>query len=807
MTRRENEDVDDAALEARLSWGIREAGGAERAPDVAAAVLARLASGEGVGADGANRMETPHARSRWLAAAMVLLGVSAVVGAFFAMRERHADDVQPARQEDRATPDQGEDDRGEEDDAASQDPAPITVVTDPAQIATLPVDLRAVELRNQDDAAVAALVARCPQLEHLRVFASTAYRKKGDPEEPVSITDAAFDSISRFDSLRRLELVGTDGVLGPGLRVLDRLPLLAELDLTYFDTDDDALQVLPRLPSLRALSLRLNAGFRERGMAAIARCPDLQCVDLIGCTPLRAEWIAALGGLGGLRELRLHGIGKVNRGFATAALGEKHRARWQAMMEETMRNEAGVRVASIAGWPRLTLLDLSNAHALEPEIGAVLRTKCPRLQKVDLSQSPLIDDSTIADLVKLDYLRSIDLSHCPQISRESFLRLLGAKRLRDIGLDGCVWLTIADVERAFAAGKSVRCVREDDPVWNAEVEQLERRYAEHLARQWWQVRTEQDLAAIPDDVTHVQLRGLGDAAVAQLVRRPNLLGFEFVRTQGGAPLTDAGLRTLAQATGLRDLELTGADDVTPAGLLQLRPLRELRTLHLSDTPLDDGSLQVLAAFPHLRELSLTAAPGLGDGAMPAIAACPTLRSLTLTSCKNVPAASLRDLQALTGLEELTLAGQPGVDDDTLAALRTATSLRKLELDGTATITSAGLLHLPVTLRELTLVSTPGLDGSAGKLLRDRFPELRALSVMNCAWVDDEALIAILDLPRLEHLDISVCKNTTAAVLPALRRAAPRLRRLDARMVNWLTPVAVAKLQAIHPGLRIDYKVW
>jgi hypothetical protein len=273
------DENDDEVIERRFEWGLREVAGGERAPDVVDAVMARAAAGE----TGEERIVAPaSARARWLAfAAVFLLGALTVLGVSLL---KHG----PARGD------------GPVDEAQQPRPEKLLEVTSAAAIPSLPVDLKGVELRNQDDAAVRALVARCPNLEHLRIYASIAsYR--ADDAPGVSITDGAFHAIGSLSKLRTLELLSVQGVEGNSLRELERLPLLEYLRLSYFDLDGERMQFLPRLPSLRRLTMELNMRLDAAGLAAIGACAGLRVLSLAGSHGAPPEAWQPLGGLQGLR--------------------------------------------------------------------------------------------------------------------------------------------------------------------------------------------------------------------------------------------------------------------------------------------------------------------------------------------------------------------------------------------------------------------------------------------------------------------------------------------------------------------------
>ena len=77
-----------------------------------------------------------------------------------------------------------------------------------------------------------------------------------------------------------------------------------------------------------------------------------------------------------------------------------------------------------------------------------------------------------------------------------------------------------------------------------------------------------------------------------------------------------------------------------------------------------------------------------------------------------------------------------------------------------------------------------------------------MPVSRCAWLDDESLQAILQMPRLRDLAAADCLGPTNASLDALR-AAQNLRRLQASRSPFLDDEAAVILRRERPELRID----
>ena len=148
------------------------------------------------------------------------------------------------------------------------------------------------------------------------------------------------------------------------------------------------------------------------------------------------------------------------------------------------------------------------------------------------------------------------------------------------------------------------------------------------------------------------------------------------RNQLGLSVDDNWLRCLGSLPSVHKLEIGHARDVTDAGLVHLRDLKQLRMLYLYDTNVTGTGFIHLANLPHLAGLDLRWAPLTHDGIV--------------------------GIKQLEHLEVLGLAETPITDDD-LAALKPLANLKSLRLEKTS-MTDQGLTHLAslVSLEELEL---------------------------------------------------------------------------------------------------------
>lgn len=231
------------------------------------------------------------------------------------------------------------------------------------------------------------------------------------------------------------------------------------------------------------------------------------------------------------------------------------------------------------------------------------------------------------------------------------------------------------------------------------------------------------------------------------------------------------------------------------GLRNMRFVKELREVSLTETRLTGSGLVHLGELEHLNRLSITGTP-VNDEGLDAIASFARLRSLVLRG----PARGSRhlpDLSQLTQLEELVLA-YPDVDDQAAEGLAGLRRLRHLDLGGTAIsddglipvgklaelrhlalhhtrVTNRGLAHLAklYRLEVLELDHCDVLDAGVAHLAG--LPALRELRLDN-TLVTDAAVASLLGLPALERLNLA---NTVVSAAGAARlEQHPRLRSVN-----------------------------
>jgi Leucine-rich repeat (LRR) protein len=343
------------------------------------------------------------------------------------------------------------------------------------------------------------------------------------------------------------------------------------------------------------------------------------------------------------------------------------------------------------------------------------------------------------------------------------------------------------------------------------------------------LRSLAEIDALPDDVTHVDLRGLGDGAAVRLANHRQLRHVGIVRDDD-QPFTKAGLLALARLPLLEELELNNLPNLEAEALTALREAKALRSLDIVGVRVDDTGLQVLPDLPGLTTLTLTGIKTFGDVGLQAIARCRGLQRLGLPNCGVLEAAALAHVGDLQQLVELDLRDNPGLLDRAVMSLQNCTSLRRLvlaggqfssmalqavtglrrlealDLAGNDQLFTSALQLLPVGLRELGLANCQGLGADAATLLRDRFPGLRSLALTDNAWVTDAGLAAIVANPSLQQLQLNGCQQLTNASFATIR-AARSLRSVHVVRTAVMSQEQERQLAAERPELQVVRQVW
>jgi hypothetical protein len=241
---------------------------------------------------------------------------------------------------------------------------------------------------------------------------------------------------------------------------------------------------------------------------------------------------------------------------------------------------------------------------------------------------------------------------------------------------------------------------------------------------------------------------IADEALAPLSR---LASFNLA----GTGVSGAGLRHLAGAAPLQQLDLSGCPHVGDVGLeAACGALRSLRGLRLGDTAVTGGGLRHLAALPALLSLDLGAHFEVDDARL---AACRPLHALAAGSFNiSCGAAGGGAPEAFEALAHLRLGG--AFPSWGLGGLFPLPALTSLHVAGIDTATDATMRHVAsqASLRELSVSGGYRLmDGGLAALGPLR--ELARLALSACPRVEPAALRTLsAGMASLSELRLSCC---------------------------------------------------
>ncbi|HEV3340648.1 MAG TPA: M56 family metallopeptidase, partial [Pirellulales bacterium] len=240
---------------------------------------------------------------------------------------------------------------------------------------------------------------------------------------------------------------------------------------------------------------------------------------------------------------------------------------------------------------------------------------------------------------------------------------------------------------------------------------------------------------------------------------------------------------------LRNLKYLNLSDtpISNQGLKHLRSLVKLRSLVLTRTAVTDRGLVPLARLTDLEELDLDET-AVGDEGVADLADLPKLAALSLRKTA-IGDAALKYLQNRTSLRHLDLRGTK-VTDLGLISLQGLAELTTLRLDDTG-VSDAGIeiIERLASVTELTLGNTQVTDASAAAIAR--WADLTRLDLRHTAF-SELGVKRLAELRKLVFLDLAGTKISDASLLAL--GGMDKLRELDLAD----TPIGDAGLRFLQP---------
>lgn len=336
---------------------------------------------------------------------------------------------------------------------------------------------------------------------------------------------------------------------------------------------------------------------------------------------------------------------------------------------------------------------------------------------------------------------------------------------------------------------------------------------------------------------------MNDQVLAELGKLKNLRYLWVGCNTPGGPISDAGLRQLANCTKLEDLHIAGSE-IGDAGMDALAALNNLKTLHLYHAPrVTNAGLARLGTMKSLRDLKLNAWStdklDISVAGVNQLGGCPELRSIDIADVRQDGAGL--DLTGAGKLESLiirTADGHAWRDEDlanfarmknlTTLSVGVGNSYSRWALTVTNGISDAGVAQLATTpwLTEISIAGGPKLtDGGLAFLARLENPakisvtgnftdaalrqigsakSLRGLQELRISGnFSDEGLKQIESLKRLSSLHISSGNQLSGAAVKRLQANLPYIPayafsvRGDRELPEYKPEPAVKNIEPMH----------
>jgi hypothetical protein len=275
----------------------------------------------------------------------------------------------------------------------------------------------------------------------------------------------------------------------------------------------------------------------------------------------------------------------------------------------------------------------------------------------------------------------------------------------------------------------------------------------------------------------------------------------------GNNLTDAGISHIRNLTSLRDL-LVNCEAITHHSVMNLCMLKNLTTLEIRTSEVNDDCVERLSALPHLTHLDISGCSGITDDGFAYLPSLKNLRTLKCeanymseTHCDNISDNACSHIAKISTLRCLAvssyLISDRGVEE--LAKLKHLRQLTLWSID----VTDEGFKSISkiTSLRTLDISSFKNISAKGFEHL-SQLQELRSLTCMHTN-LTDEGMVHIANIPTLEFLDVSEAKITDACL-----SSIQQLKNLQTFICvsTGMTSGSLSQLQGLKHNLRTQQQV-
>jgi hypothetical protein len=259
------------------------------------------------------------------------------------------------------------------------------------------------------------------------------------------------------------------------------------------------------------------------------------------------------------------------------------------------------------------------------------------------------------------------------------------------------------------------------------------------------------------NIVGLNLRGtwVNDVELIEVARLPKLERLDLSHTR----ITDEGMLHLKPATGIRELNLYYAEQITDQGITAIKNWKMLKRVNLRGTRIANGTLEIVSHFTSLEALDV-ANTQITDNGFDFLITLTNLKELALGRSR-AGEADLGFLRMLPQLTDLDLSGARPVPPDMGGAGRRPQALPVMPQK-----TVQALAELK-NLRTLRL-GFSGITAADLKIL-SVLENVEKLGLEECPRIHDSAVAELVQWKRLKYVDLQATKVTPQAV-EELRKA-------------------------------------
>jgi tRNA U38,U39,U40 pseudouridine synthase TruA len=282
--------------------------------------------------------------------------------------------------------------------------------------------------------------------------------------------------------------------------------------------------------SVESLDYSDNDSITDIHLAVLlAYCPQLQSLNLSGCSKITDAGVTALSQCAQLQSLNLTNCDKITDAGVTAL---SHFTQLQSLNLSFCSKITDAGVAALSQCTQLQSLNLTYCNEIT-DAGVTALSRSTQLQSLNLYSCEKITDASVTALSQCTQLQSLNLTYC-KITDAGVTALSQCTQLQSLNLSSCSKITDACVT-ALSQCTQLQSVN----LFNCS-----------------------------------EITDAGVTALSQCTQLQSLNLYDCKE------ITDAGVTALSQCTQLQSVNLSGCNKITDAGVAALSQCTQLQSLDL-----------------------------------------------------------------------------------------------------------------------------------------------------------------------------------------------------------------------------------